>query len=71
MDISIEEFRDNMREMKDFSFTASTGVRVKMDLSLLRSMSEEERIAARQKTQRLFDELRIKYARQIAAAKPV
>ncbi len=66
MNIGAEAFRENMRQMRDFSLVASTGVTVKMDLSLLRSMSEEERKAARQRFDALASELRIKYARQAA-----
>ena len=66
MDIGVDAFRENMQQMKDFTFTASTGVKVKMDLSLLRSMSEAERAAARRRFDVLASELRIKYARQAA-----
>lgn len=66
MDISVDEFRSRARRMEDFSFTASTGARVTMDLSLLRSMGEEERLAARRRFDDLAAELRIKYARKAA-----
>lgn len=57
-----EEIRERMQKMEDFTFTASTGAKVTMDLSLLRSMSEEEREASRASFNRLTQQLRIKYA---------
>lgn len=68
MEISVEEMRTRMARMEDFSFTAGTGVKVTMDLSLLRSMSEEERRAARARFDALAAELRRKYARAVAQA---
>lgn len=61
MDISVEEFRQNMREMKDFSFTASNGVQVNMNLGLLRSMTPEEREARARHRDRVFREMYEKY----------
>ena len=63
-----EEMRAQMARMEDFSFTASTGAKVTMDLSLLRSMSEAERKAARARFDALANELRRKYARPAAPA---
>ena len=61
MDISVEEFRENMRQMKDFSFTASNGVKVTMNLSLLRSMTPEEREARARHRDRVLQEMYDKY----------
>ena len=68
MDISVDEFRGRMQRMEDFSFTASTGAKVTMDLSALRAMSEEERRAARARFDVLAAKLRNKYAHAAAAA---
>lgn len=63
MDISIGELREKVQRMEDVSFTAGTGATVRMDMSLLRSMSEAERSAARARFDALCAQLRVKYAR--------
>ena len=57
-----EEMRENLREMRDFTFVASTGATVHVDCSLLRSMSPQERQERRARFDRLAQELRLKYA---------
>lgn len=67
-DMTAEERRQKARAMEDYEFTASTGVRVIMDFSLLRSMSEEERRYNRARFDRVCREMTMKYAAQLAAA---
>ena len=66
--MTIEERRAKARAMEDYTFIASTGVKVTMDFSLLRSMSEEERRYNRARFERVAREMTIKYAAQLAAA---
>ena len=57
-----EEMRENLREMRDFTFIASTGAKVTVDCSLLRTMTAQEHAARRERFNRLAQELRMKYA---------
>lgn len=64
--MTTEEMRENLREMRDFTFIASTGATVHVDCSLLRSMTPEELRARQEKFDRLAQKLRIKYAARLA-----
>lgn len=57
-----EEMRENLREMRDFTFIASTGATVHVDCSLLRSMTRAEMQARQERFNQLAQRLRIKYA---------
>lgn len=59
--ITVEEMRENARQMKDYTFTASTGATVHMDFSVIRAMSEEERRAARAEFDAVAREIIMKY----------
>ena len=60
--MEIERIREEVRQMRDCTFTASNGVRVTIDCSLLRAMPEHEKSARRARFDRLAQELRLKYA---------
>ena len=61
-----EEMRENLREMRDFTFIASTGAKVTVDCSRLRSMTPEENKARQDHFQRVAQRIRLKYAAQLA-----
>lgn len=61
-----EEMRENLREMRDFTFIASTGATVHVDCSLLRSMTPQERNARRERFNQLAQRIRMKYATRVA-----
>lgn len=61
-----EEMRENLREMRDFTFVASTGATVHVDCSLLRSMTPKEMQARQERFDHLAQRLRIKYAAKLA-----
>ena len=61
-----EEMRENLREMRDFTFIASTGAKVTVKGSLLRSITPEENKARQDHFQRVAQRIRLKYAAQLA-----
>lgn len=61
-----EEMRENLREMRDFTFIASTGAKVIVKGSLLRSITPEENKARQDYAQSVWQRVRLKYAAQLA-----
>lgn len=61
-----EEMRENLREMRDFTFIASTGAKVTVKGSLLRSITSEENKARQDYAQSVWQRIRLKYAAQLA-----
>lgn len=57
-----EEMRENLREKRDFTFIASTGAKVTVDCSPLRSMTQRENQERSESFNRLAQQLRLKYA---------
>lgn len=56
-----------METMQDRTYIDRYGVKITMDWSLVRSMSEAERQQRRENFNRLAQEIRLKYARRAAA----
>lgn len=56
-----------MEKMQDVTYIDRWGVKITMDWSLVRSMSEAERQQRRDNFNRLAQEIRLKYARRAAA----
>lgn len=56
-----------MEKMQDVTYIDRYGVKITMDWSLVRSMSEAERQQRRDNFNRLAQEIRLKYARRAAA----
>lgn len=56
-----------METMQDRTYIDRYGVKITMDWSLVRSMSEAERQQRRDNFNRLAQEIRLKYARRAAA----
>lgn len=61
-----EEMRENLREMRDFTFVASTGATVHVDCSQLRSMTPKEMQARQERFDQLAQRIRMKYATRVA-----
>ena len=55
-----------MEKMQDVTYIDRYGVKITMDWSLVRSMSEAERQQRRDNFNRLAQEIRLKYARRAA-----
>ena len=61
-----EEMRENLREMRDFTFVASTGAKVTVKGSVLQSITPEEMKARQNYAQGVWQRIRLKYAAQLA-----
>ena len=61
-----EEMRENLREMRDFTFIASTGAKVTDKGSLLCSITPEGNKARQDYAQSVWQRIRLKYAAQLA-----
>lgn len=61
-----EEMRENLREMRDFTFVASTGATVHVYGSQLRSMTPKEMQARQERFNQLAQRIRMKYATRVA-----
>jgi hypothetical protein len=56
-----------MEKMQDVTYIDRYGVKITLDWSLVRSMSEAERQQRRDNFNRLAQEIRLKYAKRAAA----
>ena len=64
--MTTEEMREHLSAKRDFTFIASTGAKVTVDCSLLRSMTPQEAKARQDHFQRVAQRIRLKYAAQLA-----